>query len=221
MQLSCKLAYKINSALVHLVPINHCSHLRKEAEYDFVFTAVEETFRKERSTDLPCRTLWTILCAVVCRITGQTRTKWMFFFFFWLTQKTKVSSQSLGLIKIWRTSRLAIGKGWKASEFWRTERATCEKRWENEVLRRAYTKVGQWQGELLAGMDYGHALASLPTPTPSALGVCVCPSQLSCLKLGDRVSFVQNNLFPFSSWQQVCPFAVSLSSVTAWNFMGA
>lgn len=43
MQLSCKLAYKINSALVCLVQINHCSHLRKKGEYDFDFTAVEET----------------------------------------------------------------------------------------------------------------------------------------------------------------------------------
>jgi len=29
--------------LVRLVQINHCSHLRKEGEYDTDFTAVEET----------------------------------------------------------------------------------------------------------------------------------------------------------------------------------
>lgn len=43
MQLSCKLTYKINLALVCLVQIKHCSHLREEGEYDFLFTAVEET----------------------------------------------------------------------------------------------------------------------------------------------------------------------------------
>lgn len=29
--------------MVHLVQLNHYSHLRKEGEYDFDFTAVEET----------------------------------------------------------------------------------------------------------------------------------------------------------------------------------
>lgn len=43
MQLSHELANKINSALVRLVQINHCSRLRKEGEYDFDFTAAEET----------------------------------------------------------------------------------------------------------------------------------------------------------------------------------
>lgn len=35
--------HEINSALVHLVQIKHCSHLKEEGAYDFVFTAVEET----------------------------------------------------------------------------------------------------------------------------------------------------------------------------------
>lgn len=29
--------------MVCLVQIKHCSHLREEGEYDFLFTAVEET----------------------------------------------------------------------------------------------------------------------------------------------------------------------------------
>lgn len=43
MQPSCELTYKISSALVHLVQIKHCSHRREEGEYDFLFTAVEDT----------------------------------------------------------------------------------------------------------------------------------------------------------------------------------
>lgn len=56
---------------------------------------------------------------------------------------------------------------------------------------------------------------------PQCTCVWVYSPKSSCLKLADRVSFVQNNLFPFSPWQQVCPFAASLSSVTAWDSMGA
>lgn len=64
MQLSRKLTYKINSALVYLVQIKHCGHLREEGEYDFLFTAVEETDLGKTEVVLPFRTSGTVLCAV-------------------------------------------------------------------------------------------------------------------------------------------------------------